>query len=82
MAYGGNDRRVPLIHGEKMRNALRAHDVPVEWVVYGEEGHGFQIEENRFDFYRRVAAFLAVTSRGTDPAADGRRSRQSYERRK
>ena len=58
MAYGGNDRRVPLIHGEKMRNALRSHDIPVEWVVYGEEGHGFQIEENRFDFYRRVSAFL------------------------
>ena len=29
MAYGANDRRVPLIHGEKMRDALRARDVPV-----------------------------------------------------
>jgi dipeptidyl aminopeptidase/acylaminoacyl peptidase len=58
MAYGANDRRVPLIHGEKMRDALRARDVPVEWVVYSGEGHGFLLEANRFDFYRRVELFL------------------------
>jgi dipeptidyl aminopeptidase/acylaminoacyl peptidase len=59
MAYGASDRRVPLVHGEKMKDALAAHNVPVEWVVYPEEGHGFLLEEHRFDFYRRVAAFLA-----------------------
>jgi dipeptidyl aminopeptidase/acylaminoacyl peptidase len=58
MAYGANDRRVPLIHGEKMRNALAARGVPVEWVVYADEGHGFLLEAHRFDFYRRVADFL------------------------
>ena len=52
MAYGANDRRVPLVHGEKMRDALRASNVPVEWVVYADEGHGFLLEANRFDFYR------------------------------
>jgi len=60
MAYGGNDRRVPLVHGEKMRDALSARDVPVEWVVYSGEGHGFLLEANRFDFYTRVARFLDV----------------------
>lgn len=70
MAYGANDRRVPLIHGEKMKDALRARGVPVEWVVYADEGHGFLLEENRLDFYRRVAAFL------------DRNIGQSYERRK
>jgi dipeptidyl aminopeptidase/acylaminoacyl peptidase len=58
MAYGANDRRVPLVHGEKMHDALRAHNVPVEWVVYAGEGHGFLLEANRFDFYTRVARFL------------------------
>jgi len=58
MAYGANDRRVPLVHGEKMRDALRARDVPVEWVVYAGEGHGFLLEANRFDFYTRAARFL------------------------
>ena len=58
MAYGANDRRVPLVHGQTMKDALASRGVPVEWVVYADEGHGFLVEENRFDFYRRVAAFL------------------------
>jgi dipeptidyl aminopeptidase/acylaminoacyl peptidase len=58
MAYGANDLRVPLVHGEKMRNALIARGVPVEWVVYAGEGHGFLLEANRFDFYGRVERFL------------------------
>ena len=59
MAYGGSDRRVPVIHGERMRNAIEKNGTPIEWVVYQEEGHGFLLEHNRYDFYNRVAAFLA-----------------------
>ena len=29
MAYGGEDRRVPLIHGEKMRDAMERLGKPV-----------------------------------------------------
>lgn len=63
MAYGGKDYRVPLIHGERMRNALADRKVPVEWVVYNEEGHGFLREDNRIDFYTRVAKFLEANLR-------------------
>jgi dipeptidyl aminopeptidase/acylaminoacyl peptidase len=59
MAYGAQDRRVPLIHGEKMRDALKSNGSVVEWVAYREEGHGFLLESNRIDFYSRVAKFLA-----------------------
>ncbi|MDQ6619790.1 MAG: S9 family peptidase [Pseudomonadota bacterium] len=65
MAYGGQDYRVPVIHGERMRDALAANGTAVEWVVYPEEGHGFMREANRFDFYRRVAQFLAKNLRGS-----------------
>jgi len=41
-----------------MRDALTALGKSVEWVVYQEEGHGFVLERNLFDLYRRVAAFL------------------------
>lgn len=58
MAYGGLDRRVPLVHGERMRDALAKQGTPVEWVSYTDEGHGFLREANRYDFARRVAAFL------------------------
>ena len=59
MAYGGLDRRVPLVHGEKLRDALRQAGHPPEWVVYPEEGHGWERVETRIDFWTRVEAFLA-----------------------
>ncbi len=57
MAYGGRDYRVPVVHGEKMRDALKGR-VPVEWVVYPEEGHGWNKFENKVDFWTRVENFL------------------------
>jgi dipeptidyl aminopeptidase/acylaminoacyl peptidase len=59
LAYGAADVRVPLIHGNKMRSALDKNNKSYEWVVYSDEGHGFNKDENVFDFYRRVDAFLA-----------------------
>ena len=58
MAYGAQDYRVPLVHGERMRDALEKNGTRVDWVVYADEGHGFLREANRFDFYGRVAKFL------------------------
>lgn len=59
MVYGGLDQRVPIEHGARMKSALDRNNVPNEFVVYDTEGHGFRLEKNRFDFYRRVEAFLA-----------------------
>jgi len=58
LAYGGEDRRVPLKHGTDFRAALRPEQ-DVEWVVYPEEGHGwFNLKTNE-DFWGRVERFLA-----------------------
>ncbi len=59
LAYGGNDRRVPLEHGQKMRDALREFLRPPEWVVYDGEGHGWLKLETRVDFAQRMERFLA-----------------------
>ena len=59
MAYGEWDERVPLVHGEKMRDALKPHNPHVEWVVYAKEGHGWHRVETRLDFWGRVEKFLA-----------------------
>ncbi|WP_374602628.1 alpha/beta fold hydrolase [Niveibacterium sp.] len=59
MAYGAEDSRVPLPHGEKMRDALQANGTPVEWHVFAGEGHGFRIEENQFQLYHAIERFLA-----------------------
>ncbi len=58
MAYGARDFRVPLVHGEEMRDALKANNVPVEWTVYKEEGHGWNKTVNKLDFWAKVEAFL------------------------
>lgn len=59
LAFGRDDRRVPIEHGFRMRAALTATGHPPEWVVYDGEGHGWRTIEHRFDFYRRVDRFLA-----------------------
>jgi len=64
MAYGTEDRRVPLPHGTRMRDALKAAGkVEVEWVEYPQEGHGFLLEKNLIDFWTRVERFLARHAR-------------------
>lgn len=59
MAFGADDRRVPMEHGTRMRAALRAAGNEPEYVVYAGEGHGWLKVENRLDFWRRVEKFLA-----------------------
>jgi dipeptidyl aminopeptidase/acylaminoacyl peptidase len=39
--------------------ALRARGVEVEYMVKDNEGHGFHNDENKFEFYERMEAFLA-----------------------
>ncbi|MEK8049587.1 alpha/beta fold hydrolase [Ideonella sp. DXS22W] len=58
MAYGEKDQRVPLVHGEKLRDALRARQHPLEWITYPNEGHGWLALETNIDFWGRVERFL------------------------
>ena len=58
LAYGGADRRVPIAHGTKFRDAIRQTNSNVEWVEYPEEGHGWHLIKNRVDFWTRVENFL------------------------
>ena len=66
LAFGEKDQRVPLAHGERLRDALKAAGRPPEWVSYPEEGHGWREPATQIDFARRVEAFLA---RNLGPAA-------------
>jgi dipeptidyl aminopeptidase/acylaminoacyl peptidase len=59
LAYGGSDRRVPIAHGVDFRAALDRYHKDYEWVEYAAEGHGFNRDQDAFDFYHRVERFLA-----------------------
>lgn len=58
IAQGSNDPRVNKAESDQMVNALRSRGVKVEYMVKEDEGHGFQNQENRFDFYRAMEKFL------------------------
>ncbi|MBA5606873.1 S9 family peptidase [Duganella sp. FT3S] len=58
LAYGGADMRVPLYHGTKFYDAVKAGNSQVEWIEYPEEGHGWKLPKNRIDFWGRVEKFL------------------------
>jgi len=58
IAQGANDPRVNKDESDQMVAALRKRGVAVEYMVKDNEGHGFQNEENRLDFYAAVERFL------------------------
>lgn len=58
IAQGANDPRVVKAQSDAMVEAMRRRGVKVQYMVKDNEGHGFHNEENRFDFYRAMDAFL------------------------
>lgn len=58
IAQGANDPRVNKAESDQMVEALKKRGVEVEYMVKENEGHGFQNQENRFDFYRAMEKFL------------------------
>ncbi len=59
IGQGQNDPRVTIANVDRMVEALREAKREVVYVVYPDEGHGFALPENNFDFYGRVEEFLA-----------------------
>jgi dipeptidyl aminopeptidase/acylaminoacyl peptidase len=59
IAHGANDPRVKLVESERMAAALRERGIPIEFVVYPDEGHGLNRTENNLDLDGRVDRFLA-----------------------
>jgi dipeptidyl aminopeptidase/acylaminoacyl peptidase len=59
IAQGAMDVRVVAAESEQMVKALTERGVPVTYVVFSDEGHGFVRPENRLAFYAVVEAFLA-----------------------
>jgi dipeptidyl aminopeptidase/acylaminoacyl peptidase len=58
LAYGGADVRVPLYHGTQFYQAVKQGNPSVEWVEYPAEGHGWDLPQTRYDFWKRVETFL------------------------
>ncbi|MBR0896390.1 S9 family peptidase [Bradyrhizobium tropiciagri] len=60
IAQGMRDVRVVAAESEQMVNALKQRAVPVTYITFADEGHGFVRPENRLAFYGVTEAFLAT----------------------
>ncbi|MCS6622685.1 S9 family peptidase [Roseibacterium beibuensis] len=58
VVQGANDPRVLPVESEEIVAAVRANNVPVEYVLFPDEGHGFQRRENRITAQEAYLAFL------------------------
>jgi dienelactone hydrolase len=57
ITMGSADMRVPQVHGDSFVSALRDAGKKVDYVIYKGEGHGYNKDENVFDFYKRLEKF-------------------------
>jgi dipeptidyl aminopeptidase/acylaminoacyl peptidase len=64
---GANDIRVLQAESDEIVEAARANGVPVEYVLFEDEGHGFLKKENQLEGYKKVLAFLEQHLRGVEP---------------
>lgn len=59
IAQGANDPRVAKAESDQMAAALEGKGVPVAYLLFPDEGHGFARPENRLAFHAIAESFLA-----------------------
>jgi dipeptidyl aminopeptidase/acylaminoacyl peptidase len=59
IGQGANDPRVKQAEADQIAFAMQKKGIPVEYVLYPDEGHGFARPDNRIDFNGRAEKFLA-----------------------
>ncbi len=55
---GANDPRVLQVESDEIVAGVKANGVPVEYVLFEDEGHGFVKKENEIEGYEKVKIFL------------------------
>ena len=65
IGQGANDPRVKRSESEQIVAAMKSHHLPVTYVVFPDEGHGFARPVNNIAFYGVAEAFLSAHLGGT-----------------
>lgn len=55
---GANDPRVLQVESDEIVEAVKQNNVPVEYIVFPDEGHGFVKKENEIKGYGQILEFL------------------------
>jgi dipeptidyl aminopeptidase/acylaminoacyl peptidase len=60
IGQGANDPRVKQAESDQIVNAMKSKNLPVSYVLFPDEGHGFARPENRLAFFAVAEIFLAA----------------------
>ncbi len=63
---GAKDPRVLKVESDEIVEGVRKNGIPVEYVLFEDEGHGFVKKENQIEAYGRVLKFLDKYLKGKD----------------
>ena len=55
---GANDPRVLKIESDEIVSSVRKNNVPVEYIIFDDEGHGFEKIQNKKDSFTTIVSFL------------------------
>ena len=58
VVQGANDPRVLQVESDELVDKVRANNVPVEYVLFEDEGHGFRKRKNRIVASEAYLQFL------------------------
>jgi dipeptidyl aminopeptidase/acylaminoacyl peptidase len=71
IGQGANDPRVKQTESDQIVSAMQERSIPVTYVLYPDEGHGFVRPENRLSFYAAAEEFLGACLGGrVEPPGD------------
>lgn len=68
IGQGANDPRVKQAESDQIVDAMKANEIPVTYVLYPDEGHGFARPENNLSFFAVAEAFLGECEGGRHEA--------------
>jgi dipeptidyl aminopeptidase/acylaminoacyl peptidase len=68
---GAQDPRVLQVESDEIVAGVRKNGVPVEYVLFEDEGHGFVKKENQIESYSRILKFLDKHLKQKNTSIDG-----------
>jgi len=68
---GTKDPRVLQVESDEIVAGVRKNNVPVEYVLFEDEGHGFVKKENQIEAYSRILKFLDTYLKKENVPVDG-----------